>query len=191
MADRPVPLGERPVLAGLVALLGVAVVVGLLGGMVVLSGTKILGFGGGSGGGDATTSGETLFIPEPEETETPTGPQITLNVDPTPEIQTDPDAEEVDEAEEDAEAVAQDICAVLTQALEDFDQMRTREGQRLCEDITSRASTIENLVSIVEERSPQTVSEYRQRLENRMREVLENNTTAILELRASMDKKGD
>ena len=80
----------------------------------------------------------------------------------------------VEKAEEDAEAVAQDICAVLAQALEDFDQMRTREGQRLCEDITSRASTIENLVSVVEERSPQTVSEYRQRLENRMREVLEN-----------------
>lgn len=110
MADRPVPLGERPVLAGLVALLGVAVVVGLLGGMVVLSGTKILGFGGGSGGGDATTSGETLFIPEPEETETPTGPQITLNVDPTPEIQTDPDAEEVEEeAEEEAEEEDQQI----------------------------------------------------------------------------------
>lgn len=80
----------------------------------------------------------------------------------------------VEKAEEDAEAVAQDICAVLDQALADFDQMRTREGQRLADDITTRAATIENLVSIVEERSPQTVSEYRTRLENRMKEVLEN-----------------
>ncbi len=80
----------------------------------------------------------------------------------------------VEKAEEDAEAVAQDICAVLDQALADFDQMRTREGQRLADDITNRATTIENLVSIVEERSPQTVSEYRTRLENRMKEVLEN-----------------
>jgi len=80
----------------------------------------------------------------------------------------------VEKAEEDAEAVAQDICAVLSQALSDFDQMRTKEGHRLCEDILSRAGTIEGLVSIVEERSPQTVSEYRQRLENRMKEVLEN-----------------
>jgi len=80
----------------------------------------------------------------------------------------------VEKAEEDAEAVAQDICAVLSQALSDFDQMRTKEGQRLCEDLLSRAGTIEGLVSIVEERSPQTVSEYRQRLENRMKEVLEN-----------------
>ena len=80
----------------------------------------------------------------------------------------------VEKAEEDAEAVAQDICAVLDQALADFDQMRTREGQRLADDIATRAATIENLVSIVEERSPQTVSEYRTRLENRMKEVLEN-----------------
>ena len=80
----------------------------------------------------------------------------------------------VEKAEEDAEAVAQDICAVLDQALADFDQMRTREGQRLADDITTRAAAIENLVSIVEERSPQTVSEYRTRLENRMKEVLEN-----------------
>ena len=80
----------------------------------------------------------------------------------------------VEKAEEDAEAVAQDICAVLDQALDDFDQMRTREGQRLADDITARAAAIENLVSIVEERSPQTVSEYRTRLENRMKEVLEN-----------------
>ena len=80
----------------------------------------------------------------------------------------------VEKAEEDAEAVAQDICTVLDQALADFDQMRTREGQRLADDITTRAATIEGLVSIVEERSPQTVSEYRTRLENRMKEVLEN-----------------
>lgn len=80
----------------------------------------------------------------------------------------------VEKAEEDAEAVAQDICAVLDQALADFDQMRTREGQRLADDITTRAAAIENLVSIVEGRSPQTVSEYRTRLENRMKEVLEN-----------------
>ncbi len=85
-----------------------------------------------------------------------------------------PDVLLVEKAEEDAEAVAKDICAVLEQALADFDQMRTREGQRLADDITSRAATIESLVSFVEERSPQTVSEYRNRLEERMREVLEN-----------------
>ena len=85
-----------------------------------------------------------------------------------------PDVLLAEKAEEDSEAVAKDICEVLDLALADFNQMRIREGQRLSDDITSRAASIESMVSFVEERSPQTVSEYRTRLEDRMREVLEN-----------------
>ena len=79
-----------------------------------------------------------------------------------------------EKAEENVEEKAQDICRVLDLALADFDQMRSREGQRLEEDILSRARTIEELVGRVEERSPQTVSEYRAKLEARMNEVLAN-----------------
>ena len=79
-----------------------------------------------------------------------------------------------EKAEEDVEQMAKDICSVLDKALADFDQMRTREGERLRDDILSRAATIEGKVSLVEERSPQTVSEYRARLEARMNEVLSN-----------------
>jgi len=79
-----------------------------------------------------------------------------------------------EKAEEDVEQMAKDICAVLDRALADFDQMRTREGERLRDDILSRAATIEAKVALVEERSPQTVSEYRARLEARMNEVLAN-----------------
>lgn len=77
-------------------------------------------------------------------------------------------------AEEDVEQMAKDICAVLDRALADFDQMRTREGGRLREDILARAALIEEKVGVVEARSPQTVSEYRTRLESRMNEVLSN-----------------
>lgn len=79
-----------------------------------------------------------------------------------------------EKAEEDVEQMAKDICSVLDKALTDFDQMRTREGARLCDDILSRAATIESKVALVEERSPQTVSEYRTKLEARMNEVLSN-----------------
>ena len=79
-----------------------------------------------------------------------------------------------EKAEEDVEQMAKDICMVLDRALTDFDQMRTREGDRLRDDILSRAATIEEKVSIVEARSPETVSEYRARLEARMNEVLSN-----------------
>ncbi|MGN1004744.1 MAG: YicC/YloC family endoribonuclease, partial [Oscillospiraceae bacterium] len=80
----------------------------------------------------------------------------------------------VEKKEEDLEAVAADICAVLDLALEDFDRMRTREGGKLAADILSRADTIEAYTARVEERSPQTVAEYRARLEAKMQEVLAN-----------------
>ncbi len=79
-----------------------------------------------------------------------------------------------EKAEEDVEQMSKDICSVLEQALVDFDQMRTREGKRLKEDILSRAAVIEEKVALVEERSPQTVAEYRAKLEARMNEVLSN-----------------
>ena len=79
-----------------------------------------------------------------------------------------------EKAEVDVEEKARDICRELDLALADFDQMRSREGQRLEEDVLARARTIETLVGRVEERSPQTVSEYRAKLEARMNEVLAN-----------------
>ena len=80
----------------------------------------------------------------------------------------------VEKSQEDVEAVAEDICTVLDTALADFTSMRQREGEKLAEDIRSRAATITTLLAKVEKRSPQTVAEYRAKLENRMREVLEN-----------------
>ena len=85
-----------------------------------------------------------------------------------------PDVLLAEKAEEDADQTAQEISAALTQALLDFDQMRTREGAKLEEDILSRAARIEELVEQVKSRSPETVSEYRARLEERMNEVLAN-----------------
>ena len=79
-----------------------------------------------------------------------------------------------EKAEEDVEQMARDICSVLDRALADFDAMRTREGEKLRADILSRAAAIESRVSLVEERSPQTVAEYRAKLESRMNEVLAN-----------------
>lgn len=85
-----------------------------------------------------------------------------------------PDVLLAEKAQEDVEQRAKDICSVLDRALADFDQMRAREGERLKEDVLSRAARIEELVTLVEERSPQTVSEYRAKLEARMNEVLAN-----------------
>ena len=87
-----------------------------------------------------------------------------------------PDVLTVSRAEEDLEAVAADIGQVVDQALQAYNEMRAVEGQRLAADIAGRVATIETVVAKVEERSPQTVAEYRARLSNKMAEVLQSTT---------------
>ena len=87
-----------------------------------------------------------------------------------------PDVLTVTKAEEDLESVSADICAVLSKALDAYQAMREREGEKLAADISSRLDTIESLTAAVEERSPQTVKEYREKLLSRMQEVLGSTT---------------
>jgi hypothetical protein len=71
------------VLAGLLALVGVAVAVGLIASVAVLAGAHVLGLGGGHaaavGGGD----GATMIVPKPQKTHPANGPSITLGSNPT------------------------------------------------------------------------------------------------------------
>ena len=83
-----------------------------------------------------------------------------------------PDVLSVEKKDMDAEAIAAGIQEVTERALEDFDAMRLREGEKLRDDVTARLSTINALVSTVERESPRTVAEYRARLEAKMAEVL-------------------
>lgn len=85
-----------------------------------------------------------------------------------------PDVLLIEKNHEDLEVVAEDICTVLDAALEDFNAMRQREGEKLAEDIQGRANTIAALLEKVEQRSPQTIAEYRAKLASRMEEVLAN-----------------
>ncbi|MBQ3103739.1 MAG: YicC family protein [Oscillospiraceae bacterium] len=87
-----------------------------------------------------------------------------------------PDVMTVTKADEDVDTVTEDICAVLDEALAAYNAMRAAEGVKLAEDIASRLDTIESLTAKVEERSPQTVAEYRQKLLGRMQEVLQSTT---------------
>ena len=88
-----------------------------------------------------------------------------------------PDVLQVTKAEEDLETVTADLCAVLEEALTAYTSMRETEGEKLAQDILGRLDTIEALTAKVEQRSPQTVAEYREKLLARMQEVLQS--TAI------------
>ncbi len=80
----------------------------------------------------------------------------------------------VEKTQEDLEAMSADICSVLELALKDFDAMREREGEKLRQDVESRAKTISALTGKVEERAPGIVADYRARLSAKMAEVLQN-----------------
>ena len=83
-----------------------------------------------------------------------------------------PDVLMVEKRDLDAEAISAGMEKIVEAALQDFDSMRLREGEKLCEDVLSRLETISSLVSQVEEKAPETVAAYRQRLEQKMAEVL-------------------
>ena len=78
--------------------------------------------------------------------------------------------------EVDAEALTNSVSAVFSEAVNQFDKMREVEGEKLAEDIRNRMHTIEEIVEKVEIRSPERVDAYREKLEKRMNEILEDVT---------------
>jgi hypothetical protein len=74
---------QRPVLAGLLALVGVAVAVGLVAAVAVMGGAHMLGLGGGRADGGAGDVGATMYLPKPHKTHPAGGPSITLGTSPT------------------------------------------------------------------------------------------------------------
>lgn len=83
-----------------------------------------------------------------------------------------PDILSVHKAPENEEAVWAAVLPVLKSAADRFVAMREAEGARMKEDVLTRAGTILSLVQKVEERSPQSVSEYEQKLRAKIQEML-------------------
>ena len=109
-----------------------------------------------------------------------------------------PDVLTVEKKELDREAAGEALRAITEEAVAEFNAMRAREGERLREDMLAKLEKISGFVSIVEERSPETVREYRQRLETRLRELLEDRNvdeqrliteTAIFADRTAVDEE--
>ena len=87
----------------------------------------------------------------------------------------------IEKPQVDEDQLMQDLMGVVTKALEGYDAMRCTEGEALDKDLRSRGQTILELVSQVEAGNGKTVSDYRARLEAKIKEVLAN--TAIDESR--------
>ena len=92
-----------------------------------------------------------------------------------------PEVFTIEKPEVDEEQLLADLMSVVNKALEGYDAMRCTEGQALDRDLRSRGQTILEFVSLVEAGNAQTVTDYRARLEAKLKEVLAN--TAIDESR--------
>ncbi len=66
------------------------------------------------------------------------------------------------------------VRGVIDEAILAFIAMREMEGEKLKNDVLSRASLILEHVAFIEERSPQTVREYNDKLRQRIRELLDD-----------------
>ena len=84
-----------------------------------------------------------------------------------------PDVLTVRQAALDEDAVWVAVSSVTDGALDRFVAMREVEGARMREDVLSRAATIRAAVAVVEEKSPETVRAHMEKVENRIRELLD------------------
>ena len=74
----------------------------------------------------------------------------------------------------DEEKIGSLILSAAGLAVDAFIGARETEGARLADDVLGKSEKILEYVGIVEQRSPKTVAEYRERLEKRIKELLQS-----------------
>lgn len=83
------------------------------------------------------------------------------------------DAFTVVRTETDEEEIWQAVKTVAESALAKFTEMREKEGEKLRTDILDKLSNIEQMTEEIEEISPETSKAYRQKLYDKLKELLE------------------
>lgn len=81
-----------------------------------------------------------------------------------------------EQAEPDTEKLTNDVLTVFHLAVDEFEHMRLREGEKMAADVRARGETIVHLLEQVEARAPQRTIEYREKLEKRINELLSDTT---------------
>jgi len=94
-----------------------------------------------------------------------------------------PDVFAMPKVEERSDEVTEALLKTVEAALESFCLSRQREGLNLKNDIKNKLAAIAALVDSVEERSPQSVAEYRKKLEIRLAESLAERSITVDEQR--------
>lgn len=87
-----------------------------------------------------------------------------------------PEVLTMEQVPEDEEELWKQLSMVVGDAAERFVESRIAEGEKLKEDLLGKLDHMSELVGFIEERSPKVIAEYRARLEEKVRELLENST---------------
>lgn len=87
-----------------------------------------------------------------------------------------PDVVTLEKKDVELEEVWNSLKIPLNEAIDVLIKMRTDEGTKLTEDIILKCNIIEELVNGIKERSPLVVEEYKNKLNNRLKELIENST---------------
>ncbi len=85
-----------------------------------------------------------------------------------------PEVLTMEQAPEDEEQTWKQLSAAVEEAAKKFVESRILEGGKLKEDLLGKLDYMSELVSFIERRSPVILTEYRQRLEDKVSELLEN-----------------
>ena len=83
-----------------------------------------------------------------------------------------PDVFNIEKKEQDKDRIISDTKEVLMMALEDITSNRMREGARLYEFFAQTISGVKEILKTIESRSDDTVTEYRNRIKERIEEFL-------------------
>lgn len=94
-----------------------------------------------------------------------------------------PDVYTVSKAPENEEEITADVLEAANTAIDGFIAMREAEGEKMKADILGRAEVILATVDEIDERSPQTVKEYEERLLDRINRTLQDYNINIDEQR--------
>lgn len=87
-----------------------------------------------------------------------------------------PEVVTIEEVQQDEEVWWELLEAALRQAAEKFVETRTIEGVNLKRDLLGKLDQMAADVTFIEERSPQIIAEYRSKLEEKVKEFLEDST---------------
>lgn len=83
-----------------------------------------------------------------------------------------PDVVRQEETQGADEALLNALQAALCKALDNLHAMRKKEGEKLSDDMLSRMDAVEKLVDEISARAPLVAAQYKSKLEERMKEIL-------------------